>query len=214
MTILIDPGAPLPPAGSAGTPLYGGIGNTAPTSAKPGDLWIDTAGGTLTLKVRQGTAWTTLQRLDAAGKIPASLLTVQPMEYKGTLDVTAAYVAAPSGNPLQPGDFGVVRTSGAPDPSWAAVGITARQEAGNLLIWDGSAYQSIEHNVDLALQMETATATAGQTTWKLSRTPGHSLFLELNGALLAPTTDYTRAADTITFLAGLTAGDEITARYF
>ena len=33
MTILIDPGVPLPPAGSAGTPIYGGIGSTPPTSA-------------------------------------------------------------------------------------------------------------------------------------------------------------------------------------
>lgn len=64
--------------------------------------------------------------------------------------------------------------------------------------------------------IEEYTATAGQTTLTLTATPVslHRLELTLDGAFLVNPTDYSLAANVVTFVHPLLSGDEIGVRIF
>lgn len=64
-----------------------------------------------------------------------------------------------------------------------------------------------------SIATDTATATAGQTTWTLGAAPAsiHHIDVSLNGAHLQPSSDYTLSGTIITFAYPLTLGDELTA---
>ena len=185
--------------GTASPPVA--TGTTAPATPSVGDLWLDTSTVPPVLKVLSApNTWTPTSP-------PATA-------FHGAVDVTAPYVAPAPGSGLNPGDFGIVQTAGTADPSWAAVGVVGYQDPDDLLIWDGSKFHVVEHGVDLRETVDVRTATAGQTTLTLARVPAHSTAVELNGASLVPSTDYTRTGADITFTSPLKLGDSITIRYF
>ena len=189
------------------------VGTVQPTGAPVGALWLDTTGGTPTLKAQSAPGtWTTMQVLDATGKIDPAMLSVEPLAFLGSVDVTAPYVAPAT--PPNVGDFEVVSTAGVADATWAAVGVTGTQDAGDMLIWDGTKFRAVEHGINVTPTVGVATATAGQTALTLPSTPAHDFWVSLNGSMLAPGDDYTRAADTITFTAPLALGDKVEYRYF
>lgn len=190
------------------------VGATAPTGAVVGDFWIDTTGGAVALKaMTAANTWTLLQGLDTSGKIDKSILGFEPQEFKGSLDVTVAYTA-PTTNLPQPGDFALVAKNGIAHASWAAVGVSGHQDAGNMMVWDGTKWDVIEHAINLNPTVDVRPVVAGQTQFVLGHEPAHDLWVSINGVTMVPGEDYTRAGDTITFPYPLTAGDTFEARYF
>ena len=82
--------------------------------------------------------------------------------------------------------------------------------------WNGSEWGPLGSNNGPVVDIETYTATASQTVFNLVNgyEPGRSqLEVYINGLLMTLTTDYAETdLDTVTFVSGLTEGDEVTFR--
>ena len=64
-----------------------------------------------------------------------------------------------------------------------------------------------------AASYETATATDGQQIWQLASAPIFELSVQINGATMTETVDYTVADDTVIFTVPLSEGDLLRAQY-
>jgi hypothetical protein len=189
------------------------VGTVQPVGAPVGALWLDTTGGTPTLKAQSALGtWTTMQALDATGKIDPAMLSLEPLAFLGSVDVTAPYVA--SATPPKVGDFEVVASAGVADATWGAVGVTGTQDAGDMLIWDGTRFRAVEHGIDIHPTVEVIPPTTGQTVFTMGRVPAHDLSVVVNGAMMVPGGDYGRVGDQVTFAEPLTLGDMVEFRYF
>jgi hypothetical protein len=93
-------------------------------------------------------------KLDATGKIDASVLNLDVMEFKGGLNVTAAAPAAPN-----KGDTYIVTTGGTIAASFTGLG-GGTATAGDQFIWDGAAWVRVVGATDLTAYVPLA-GTAG-----------------------------------------------------
>ena len=111
-----------------------------------------------------------------------------------------------------------IRTlNGYPSRNGSPSNIIASQSPYSILIRDKTGalvYSDLNFTAPAYAATQTITATAGQTLFNLnvSYDPGtNDLQVYVNGLLLQKTADYTETSSTsITFVSGLSAGDEVT----
>lgn len=89
-------------------------------------------------------------RLNSQGQIDPAFLTVKPLKFQNTIDVTTAY-SAPT--PVwHSGDFGVISKNGVVHGSWnthgPATGTAVKK--GDLIIYDGTKYHIVAQDLDLS----------------------------------------------------------------
>jgi hypothetical protein len=112
-----------------------------------------------------------LVMLGAGGKIANGFLSFSALTYIGAINPTTPY-AAPA-TPYEIGSFGVIGTAGVADASWAAMGVTGSLNAGDMLVWNGTGYDTVEHE-DAFVQLAGANTLAADQTmvWNVPAAAG------------------------------------------
>jgi len=119
-----------------------------------------------------------LVMLGAGGKIANGFLSFGALTYIGAIDQTVPYVAP--AQPYEIGSFGVIGTAGTADASWAAVGVTGAFDAGDLLVWNGTSYDTVEH-AGAYVQLAGANALAADQTMTWGIPAGAGMVTRLDG---------------------------------